>query len=505
MLQLTESAFRQLFESAPGLYLVLTPDLSIVGASDAYLKATMTDRKAIMGRGLFEVFPDNPDDNEATGVSNLRSSLQTVLKERTPHIMVTQKYDIRRPDGSFEARYWSPKNTPVLNDKNEVEWIIHRVEDVTETVLLKQRDLEKTQLFAEELRRLNAQLKVKVEDKTAEVMSIFDRITDGFIALDKNFCYTYANKRIGELTGRESGSLLGKNVWAEFPDAIGSNTYKAFVKALTEQCYVTNTDYFEPFDLWQENHIYPSPDGLSIFIHDITQRKKAELQLKESNEQLRKLAAHFQNIREEEQKRIAREIHDELGQQITSLKMDLSWIKKTIATLQPGEKLTERLNQMSELLDTSVHTVRKISSQLRPSVLDDLGLISALNWQSKEFEKRFSVPVEFSTSQQDLDIPPDIATGLFRLYQESLTNVARHAQAHHVSASLVLTNGQLILTVTDDGKGFDTKANGRKTLGLLGMKERVLMMEGKLDIKSTPGQGTTVTVEVPVKQLLAKS
>jgi PAS domain S-box-containing protein len=380
-----------------------------------------------------------------------------------------------------------------------VAWIIHRVEDVTEMVLLKARDLEQAQHFETELLRLNQQLKEEVKIKTAEAMSIFDRITDGFIALDKNFRYTYANKRIGELTNRDPASLIGKNVWDEFPDAVGSSTYKAFVKSLTEQVYVTNTDYFEPFDLWQENHIYPSPEGLSIFIHDITQRKHAEIQLKESNDQLRKLAAHFQNIREEEQKRIAREIHDELGQQITSLKMDLSWIKKKITANQPEEAMLARLAQMSELLDNSVHTVRKISSQLRPSILDDLGLIPALDWQSKEFEKRFSVPVHFETSQQMIDVPADIATGLFRLYQESLTNVARHAQAHHVSASLVLKNGQVILTVTDDGKGFDTRVNGRKTLGLLGMKERVLMMEGKLNINSIPGKGTTVTVEVPVK------
>jgi signal transduction histidine kinase len=159
----------------------------------------------------------------------------------------------------------------------------------------------------------------------------------------------------------------------------------------------------------------------------------------------------------------------------------------------------QRLNQMSDLLETSVNTVRKISSQLRPSILDDLGLIPALDWQSKEFEKRFSVPVHFVSSQKSIDVPPDIATGLFRLYQESLTNVARHAQAQHVSASLALDNGQLILTVSDDGKGFDTRMNGQgKTLGLLGMKERVLMMEGRLNINSAPGKGTTVTVEVPV-------
>jgi PAS domain-containing protein len=129
--------FRKLFESVPGLYLVLTRDLIVVAASDAYLRATMTDRQEIMARHLFEVFPDNPEDPGATGVSNLRASLDRVLRFARPDAMAVQKYDVRRPDGSFEERYWSPLNTPLLNQIGEVEWIIHRAEDVTEVVRLK--------------------------------------------------------------------------------------------------------------------------------------------------------------------------------------------------------------------------------------------------------------------------------------------------------------------------------------------------------------------------------
>lgn len=130
--------FQQLFEKAPGLYLVLTPAFKIVAVSDAYANATMTTREGILGRALFEVFPDNPDDMGADGVSNLRASLLTVLKTRTPHKMEIQKYDIRDPDrGKFEVRYWAPLNTPVLGDDGFVRWIIHQVEDVTELVALR--------------------------------------------------------------------------------------------------------------------------------------------------------------------------------------------------------------------------------------------------------------------------------------------------------------------------------------------------------------------------------
>src|SRR5262249_39636695 len=141
--------FRALFEAAPNLYLVLTPDLTIVAVSDGYCRATMTQRDKILGRGLFEVFPDNPDDPAASGVSNLRASLMRVLQFRRPDAMAVQKYDIRRPEtegGQFEEHYWAPLNTPVLNAAGEVAWIIHRVEDVTELVRLQAKNEARSEL-----------------------------------------------------------------------------------------------------------------------------------------------------------------------------------------------------------------------------------------------------------------------------------------------------------------------------------------------------------------------
>jgi signal transduction histidine kinase/CheY-like chemotaxis protein len=159
-----EPDFRALFEAAPGLYLVLDPDLRIAAASDAYLKATMTRRDQIIGRGIFEVFPDNPEDPEATGVSNLSASLDRVRQRRMPDTMAVQKYDIKRPEeegGGFEERYWSPKNTPVVDEAGELAYIIHRVEDVTEFVRLSERGTEQeAEIFlrGQELQRLNKEL-----------------------------------------------------------------------------------------------------------------------------------------------------------------------------------------------------------------------------------------------------------------------------------------------------------------------------------------------------------
>jgi PAS domain S-box-containing protein len=229
---------------------------------------------------------------------------------------------------------------------------------------------------------------------------------------------------------------------------------------------------------------------------DISERKKAEEELSLANEQLRHLSAHLQNIREEERKSIALEIHDELGQQLTALKIDLAWMMKRCS----GDQLLDRLSGMDSLIDHTIDTVRRISSELRPSILDDLGLAEALDWQSAEFEKRFLILSRFLCRVPDVGIDAAIVTGLFRIYQESLTNVARHAEASSVSGSLKLVEGDLVLEVADDGKGFDTQATGKKGgFGLLGMKERTAMMGGTCSVSSSPGAGTTITVCVPLK------
>ncbi|MEJ0106877.1 MAG: PAS domain S-box protein [Bacteroidota bacterium] len=169
--------FQQLFESAPGLYLILQPDLTIVAVSDAYLKATMTKREQILGRGIFDVFPDNPDDPGATGVSNLRASLNYVLQNREVHTMAVQQYDIRRPDGNFEERYWSPLNKPLFNEKNEIAFIIHRVEDVTAFVQIKKEEARQLKL-TEELRGQVQEMEMEIYKRAQEIQNVNSRLLD---------------------------------------------------------------------------------------------------------------------------------------------------------------------------------------------------------------------------------------------------------------------------------------------------------------------------------------
>lgn len=232
-------------------------------------------------------------------------------------------------------------------------------------------------------------------------------------------------------------------------------------------------------------------------VRDITDRVIAEGKLKRSHSELRQLASHLQSIREEERTHMAREIHDELGQQLTGLKMDLAWIKRKLNGALP--EVVDKINETSTLVDETVKTVRRLSAKLRPSILDDLGIVPAMEWHSEEFQKRSGIETRFSTNAPDLVLPADTATALFRIYQESLTNVSRHADATKVESSLMLINNEVILTIKDNGKGFEAPEVARKkTLGLLGMKERTLLLGGSYEISGKKGKGTSVTIRIPV-------
>lgn len=241
-------------------------------------------------------------------------------------------------------------------------------------------------------------------------------------------------------------------------------------------------------------------DRFLAFIRDITERKKVQQELLKSREELRQLSNHLENIREEERMHIAREIHDELGQHLTVIKMDISRLGKKIAG---NEVLEKEVQEILEMINTIVATVRKISSELRPSMLDDLGLVAALEWYSRDFVKRTGIKTSFNTSVGEMELPDKTKTGFFRIFQESLTNVARHSEATEVNTSLYSKDNKLFMVIHDNGKGFDAAETiGKRTLGLLGMKERALMMGGRFVVSSTPGSGTEIEVVVSLENIL---
>lgn len=230
---------------------------------------------------------------------------------------------------------------------------------------------------------------------------------------------------------------------------------------------------------------------------DITELKRAEQDLEASRDQLRKFSAHLQTVREEERTTIAREVHDELGQTLTALEMDIAWLAKKLPEDQ--RQLTEKTKSMLQLTDTIINSVQRISSELRPVLLDDLGLIPAVKWQANDFEKRTGIKTEILSIPEEIILDRDRSTAIFRILQETLTNVARHAEATKVKVSLEVENDRLILNIIDNGKGITgEQISNTDSLGIIGMRERVFPYNGGFEIKGQKGKGTIVRVCVPL-------
>ncbi len=245
----------------------------------------------------------------------------------------------------------------------------------------------------------------------------------------------------------------------------------------------------------------PSVLGVST---DITEQKMVESQLREAYERTRDLTARLEAAEESERKRIARELHDEFGQMLTGLKFDTAWLnrhlakEKGVASLQP---YLNKLKGMSTLLDQTIQSVRRIATSLRPTILDDLGLIPALEWQAQEFQGRTGVQCQVTTASDMTNtvLEGERATALFRITQELLTNVMRHAEASKVNLDLRQKDNFVILTIQDNGRGISELEIGHGTsLGLLGIKERIAPFGGKLQIRGESGKGTRATVFIPL-------
>jgi len=231
-------------------------------------------------------------------------------------------------------------------------------------------------------------------------------------------------------------------------------------------------------------------------LRDVTDRKRAQREVHESRDQLRALSASLHVVREEEKARIARELHDELGQALTGLKMDLAQLANQLVPEQ--QVALGHANAMKVLIERTVASVRRIATELRPLMLDDLGLLATIEWLVNDFSKRTGIAVELTLPEGEFDVDPQTSTALFRVLQESLTNIARHAGASRVRVTLSGTERTIQLAVHDNGSGIGVSLEGApKTFGLLGMRERASMLGGQLTVRSDPGTGTSIVMTVP--------
>ena len=280
------------------------------------------------------------------------------------------------------------------------------------------------------------------------------------------------------------GSLLGfAKVTRDMSDRHGKEETLAKAKELLERRFEQRTAVLARIN--QELRI------------EIAERERTQEQFKASLDQLRALAARLQSVREEERTSIAREIHDELGQACTAIKMDLALIGRK--TTKKQTQLRAKVDSAIRLVDEMIVTLRRIASELRPRTLDDLGLTAALEGQVQEFESRTGIHCHLALPQEPFTLDCERSTAIFRIFQESLTNVARHANATRVEARLERQADHLLFQVHDNGRGFDTEeAKARRSLGLVGMQERALLLNGELKVEGVPGAGTTVTLRIPL-------
>jgi PAS domain S-box-containing protein len=319
------------------------------------------------------------------------------------------------------------------------------------------------------------------------------------------------NRHFERVTGKKLSELEGTLLWDTLlPPDEAEGVARTFKEVWGGEFPVVFTNDVATKDggrrtiEWTDTLI-PGPDGAPALLvgigHDVTERTQAEARQRESREQLRALAARIQGAREEEKARIARDLHDELGQLLTGLKMDLRWLERRVGELPPSPEthaLLDRAVAASALADQTSRTVQRLAAELRPGALDRLGLEAALRQEARRFEERTGIPCEVALGDAGTALGSDGATTLYRIAQEAMTNVARHAGAQRVKLALERAGGDVVLRVEDDGRGLPSGAEVRPdALGLLGMKERAAMLGGEVRLEPRSGGGTVVLARLP--------
>lgn len=340
--------------------------------------------------------------------------------------------------------------------------------------------------------------------------SIFENAVGGIYQMSTERRYVTANIALARILGYATTEELVRGI-TDIGNQVHVNPdrYTELVCLIKEQRGITGFESEiyrkDGTKIWiSENaHAVHDTAGKTLFyegtIEDITERKRAEEELKRSREQLRNLSAHLQSAREKERMYIAREIHDELGQMLTALKLDVSWLNSKL----PGDQkaLLLKTKSMAVLIDDAVRTVQRISAELRPGLLDDLGLSDAIEWQIGEFEKRSGIRCELTVSPEEILLDQERSTAIYRILQEALTNVARHAEATDVRVRLEHIGDRIELMVMDNGKGItDEEMSRTRSFGLIGLRERAHLLGGEVRIKCLKGGGTKVLAIIPCKE-----
>jgi len=400
----------------------------------------------------------------------------------------------------LKGQRFSPYEFRILTKEGRVKWIMETVKAI--------RYQGKRAVLGNSMNTTEQkEARSRLEELEALESSILDAIPHAVIGLH-NRVFIFANNAVEQVFGWRPEELIGKNVRLlyrneEDYDEIARRFYTALEnqRTYTTEFPAKRKDGREILCTMMASRIGDilREGRIVVTYEDVTDQKRARQELEKSREQLRNLSLHLQSIREEERTRIAREIHDELGQALTALKMDIAWLGNRITGKNAA--LQKKTDYMSSLIDNTIETVHRISSDLRPGLLDDLGLSAAIEWQTQDFQRRFGLPCRAELSVEDEGIDRHLATAVFRILQETLTNVVRHAGATEVTVRLSEKKRVLILEVTDNGRGAtQAQIEDPRSFGLIGMRERVRPWEGTVLIEGIQNKGTRVVVSVPLIQ-----
>ncbi|MBN2297647.1 MAG: PAS domain S-box protein [Deltaproteobacteria bacterium] len=335
--------------------------------------------------------------------------------------------------------------------------------------------------------------------------TIFENTGTAMAILEENIILSLANSEFEKLSGFPRHEIEGRKRFTDFIDSKDTDRLLMYHGLRRKDPLSAPRNYEFHFvdkegvtkDIFTTANMIPGSAKSVLSLLDITEMKKAQEDLMHSREQLRNLHKHAQDVREGERTRVAREIHDELGQVLTALKMDLSYLSRKFP--QETKPLHTKINLMLKFIDMTIQSVKRITMDLRPGLLDHLGLVPAIEWQADEFQKRTGITCEVTVDPEDITLDKDQSTTVFRIFQETLTNVARHANASHIKTSLQADDGMLKMIVTDNGKGITRKQiEDSKSFGLMGIRERAYFSGGDVVFTGKKGHGTSVIVSIPI-------
>ena len=346
-------------------------------------------------------------------------------------------------------------------------------------------------------------------DSDGKYRIVIEALTDGIVLLDLDGTVIDCNPGAGSILNLSCTEILGNKfsgIGLDFVQENGSPFPKkklpyAITLGTGKTCRNVVMGLARPRSdtAWirVDSEILSSrghPFAILVSFSDISLRKKHQEELQQSYSTLRELSFRLQHAREVERASVAREIHDELGSALTSIKFDLSW-----AVEKMGNKA--QFEEIFKALDAALQSVKKICTDLRPAILDDLGLLAAIEWQLGQFGRKTGIRCKIETKSREPVVPQDVATGIFRIFQETLTNIARHAEAANVRVRFQANEKDILLTVSDDGKGIDPKRSAvSKSLGILGMAERAQALGGTLVVHPAKPRGTRVELSIPLER-----